>query len=449
MVRRKRITTYCFLGLLMASLWLGQLAEVAKANPGLHGAPPLVIINSPGDGASYSNSAIPVHFTVFITGYAVSGIEKLKWVTCTIAKYSASQDSWVGNLSVPLDYKGPVSLDISGNYSSVVSLSNGKYVLSVTGQTDAWSYSGSLMGDLRSFAKETFFTVDTPVPQISNFSIENKTYTKQDISLNFTVNETPSSVWYSLDNKTEVPLNATSTMFLLSLTELSEGYHSLVVYANDTFGNTGKSDIIYFNVDTTQPTFSELSIQNLTYSASSLPVTFLTNEIASWIVYSLDGEANSTVNGNFTLNRLWDGTHNIVIYANDTAGNIGKSDVAFFTIDTTPPEISNLSVQNKTYSSKDIPLSFHINETTSWIGYRLDNQANVNADGNITLTALSEGTHKIVLYSNDSFGNMGKSETVFFTVNSQVSLPIILGIVAVIIVAVATSLVYLKKRLLH
>ena len=110
-VRRKRITTYCLLGLLMASLWLGQLAEVARANPGLHGSPPIVNIYSPGDGGVYSGSTIPVNFSVFITGYAVDGVECLKWVTCTIAKCGASPDSWGGNFSVPLDYNGPVSLE--------------------------------------------------------------------------------------------------------------------------------------------------------------------------------------------------------------------------------------------------------------------------------------------------------------------------------------------------
>jgi hypothetical protein len=232
-----------------------QFVEVAKANPGLHGFPPEVIISSPSDSGVYSGSTIPVKFQVYITGYAVGGVEHLKWVYCTIAKCGASPDSWEGNSSVPLDYNGPVSLDISGNYSSVIiGLSIGKYVLSVTGQTYFSFFSGSPQKDFRSFAKEAFFTVDTPIPKISNLSIENKTYTARDISLNFTVNETPSSVWYSLDNKTEEALSANSTSFLLSLTGLSEGDHSLVVYANDTAGNLGKSDTIMFAVSLPKPT---------------------------------------------------------------------------------------------------------------------------------------------------------------------------------------------------
>jgi len=50
------------------------------------------------------------------------------------------------------------------------------------------------------------------------------------------------------------------------------------------------------------------------------------------------------------------------------------------------------------------------------MAYSLDNQANQTINGNCTLTGLTVGTHSIVVYANDTFGNMGKSETVTFTV---------------------------------
>jgi hypothetical protein len=61
-------------------------------------------------------------------------------------------------------------------------------------------------------------------------------------------------------------------------------------------------------------------------------------------------------------------------------------------------------------------LNFTTNEKTSWIGYCLDRPANVAITGNTTLTELAEGSHSIVVYANDTAGNMGASETVFFTV---------------------------------
>ncbi len=87
-----------------------------------------------------------------------------------------------------------------------------------------------------------------------------------------------------------------------------------------------------------------------------------------------------------------------------------------FIIDTIPPSISKLSIENRTYHSSEIPLSFSVDDSTSWIGYSLDNQTNVTITGDSTLGGLAEGNHSIVIYANDRAGNMGKSETIFFNI---------------------------------
>jgi len=81
------------------------------------------------------------------------------------------------------------------------------------------------------------------------------------------------------------------------------------------------------------------------------------------------------------------------------------------------PVISNLSVDNKTYSRSFLPLTFNLNQTTSWLGYSLDNHPNETISGNVTLTNLTEGNHNLVVYANDTYGNMGKSDTAYFTVS--------------------------------
>jgi len=50
------------------------------------------------------------------------------------------------------------------------------------------------------------------------------------------------------------------------------------------------------------------------------------------------------------------------------------------------------------------------------MGYSLDNEENVTIAGNTTLTNLSEGTHNIIVYANDTSGNMGSSSQVYFTI---------------------------------
>lgn len=100
----------------------------------------------------------------------------------------------------------------------------------------------------------------------------------------------------------------------------------------------------------------------------------------------------------------------------DTADNL-KVDGAV-KIDITPPTIVILSPQNKTYYSDSIPLTFIIDEPTSWIGYSLDNQPNITISGN-TVINVENGLHQIVVYANDTAGNMGSSYSVYFAVNSS------------------------------
>ena len=85
--------------------------------------------------------------------------------------------------------------------------------------------------------------------------------------------------------------------------------------------------------------------------------------------------------------------------------------------DVTPPTINILSPLNKTYVTSFVDLTFTIDETTSWIGYSLDNQQALTIVGNITLTDLSEGTHHVIIYANDTSGNMGSSSRVYFTID--------------------------------
>jgi parallel beta-helix repeat protein len=61
-------------------------------------------------------------------------------------------------------------------------------------------------------------------------------------------------------------------------------------------------------------------------------------------------------------------------------------------------------------------LNFTIDFKASWIGYSLEDQANVTITGNTTLTNLSYGWHHIIVYANDTSGNMWSSVKVRFAI---------------------------------
>ena len=92
-------------------------------------------------------------------------------------------------------------------------------------------------------------------------------------------------------------------------------------------------------------------------------------------------------------------------------------DLYAYQLDFSPPEITIISPENKTYHASSVPLNFTVNESASWIRYSLDGQENQTITGNITSTNLSNGSHTIIVYATDLVGNEGASEKVYFTLS--------------------------------
>ena len=114
---------------------------------------------------------------------------------------------------------------------------------------------------------------------------------------------------------------------------------------------------------------------------------------------------------------------------------------------TVPPAVAVASPENKTYTSSSIPLDFAVNKPASWVGYSLDGLDNVTVAGNTTLAGFSSGLHNITVYAKDSFGNIGSSETVIFTVAEPFpTATVAVASVAVIGLAGVGLLAYFKKR---
>ncbi|MEJ2240765.1 MAG: NosD domain-containing protein [Candidatus Bathyarchaeota archaeon] len=108
------------------------------------------------------------------------------------------------------------------------------------------------------------------------------------------------------------------------------------------------------------------------------------------------------------------------------------------------------SPESKVYSTNNIPLEFTVSESTTWIKYSLDGQANVTITGNVTLTGLDEGTHNIVIYAEDLDGFTGVSETVNFTISEEAEsgsegIPITWIIGAIVIVIGVALLIYMFR----
>ena len=187
-------------------------------------------------------------------------------------------------------------------------------------------------------------------------------------------------------------------------------------YRMDTGDYVVKTGYKSVSVTDPPPVISILSPENTTYTNSRVALSFTLNEAADWIGYSLDDQTNATITGNTTISYIADGAHSIVVYANDTSGNVGRSNTVNFTVqDVTSPTISVLSPMNKTYGVTTIPLIFTVDESVSWMAYSFDGQSNATISGNTTLLGLGEGSHNVVIYARDIADNTGASSAVYFS----------------------------------
>jgi predicted phage tail protein len=166
------------------------------------------------------------------------------------------------------------------------------------------------------------------------------------------------------------------------------------------------------------------------------------------MAYQIDNGRNVTISGNTTLT-LPEGRHNMTVYAADANYNNGASNIVFFSsfaIDTVPINVTVTSIQNITYTSKDVPLSFTVGKEVSWAAYSLDGQANLTSPQNTTLAGLSYGTHTLTVYAQDTLGHVEASDTISFAVSAN-AVPEFPAWIAVSLVIGATlSLIALKKN---
>jgi hypothetical protein len=230
------------------------------------------------------------------------------------------------------------------------------------------------------------------------------------------------------------------------------------------------------------PLASPISINspsNSTYDSHTIALNVTVRVMLSTttitLSYSVDGKDNvtipltsvadtygfgfvSTISGLTTLPELPDGLHNITVYAKYNYNNQGAPHIAtdnaavyFIVNDKNPPVLSVLSIKNKIYDQNNLPLKFTADKPTSWIGYSIDEATNVTVTGNTTLTGLSSGPHNITIYANDTVGNMGATETMYFSVaKEQEPEPFLttLVVASVILVAVigVDLVIYFRKR---
>ncbi len=256
----------------------------------------------------------------------------------------------------------------------------------------------------------------------------NTTYVSTSVWANVTLDETGNVTFRSLDGGANVSLTNSSGNWNNLMSSLSQGSHNVKFYANDSLGNMGSSGLVFFAVDTIGPTIPIQQPTNTTYASTSVWVNVTLSETTGYCGRSLDSTANFTMtnssgNWNNQMSSLSQGSHNVIVYCNDTLGNMGASSTTFFTVDTVGPTITVQQPANTTYSNTSVWANITLSETGTNVLRSLDGGSNVsliNSSGNWNnlMSGLLDGSHNVKFYAKDAVGNDATPVTIFFSVDT-------------------------------
>jgi PGF-pre-PGF domain-containing protein len=181
-------------------------------------------------------------------------------------------------------------------------------------------------------------------------------------------------------------------------------------------------------VDNTPPTITISSPQDgQIYNTVNVALNVSADETIDTWLYNINGTGNVTFPPNVTLPSLPDGDHNVTVFANDSAGNMGSAMVNF-SVDTTPPFAPKITMPSNGAT---------LNISTIWVnGTISDDTINVTVyvNGSITNESVevsgtsynipnvplgTDGVYEINVSAMDAVGNINSTNaTAIVTVDA-------------------------------
>lgn len=327
------------------------------------------------------------------------------------------------NVSDPEKHLDTVSYTVDGGSSQSLSepyeidttgFSEGIHTVTVTA-TDLAGHSNSSQYE---------FEVDDTEPYVEILSPENKLYSTDSLTLDYSSSDANlDETFYSLNDNTNITLSGSTTF------TADEGLNTIRLYANDTAGNLNSTNVD-FEVDTTPPEIVLDSPTNDTEVESGLYINLSVNDAnTDTVQYSLNEGSNSTDFANsydIDTSGWQDGLNNLTVYANDSAGYSSKKLFRFNITSNQPPVIILDRPTNNTPINGDGLINFTVSDTNlSDVRYSIDgsqNSTDFTGSYDIPLSITSEGNFTLDMYANDTEGGTSSRFYIFEADNTKPSL---------------------------
>ncbi|NQV09182.1 S8 family serine peptidase [Candidatus Woesearchaeota archaeon] len=284
-------------------------------------------------------------------------------------------------------------------------------------------------------------TSDDVAPYIIISSPQNGSTYKNPVVLNYSVIDSHTqSCWFTNTSNQNQTLPSCNN---ISLTIPSDGSYNLTVYANDSYSNINYS-IVFFDADITGPniTFADPSKENVTSLNISVEINVsivdLSNNISSCLLewnYTNESMTISGMGSNMSCYKnksiTGSGVFYYKVWANDSVNNWGSSQIRYFNLTNTAPNITSYTPNISTISVAENS-SIQFNHTSIDI-----NNDNLTYNWTLNLSTQStnsswlyqpdfteSGIYNVTLFVNDEKATISQSWNL--TVNNTNNAPVIL-----------------------
>ena len=257
------------------------------------------------------------------------------------------------------------------------------------------------------------FIVDTTAPVVTLTSVPSGVVPSKSVSIGFTVDDPTATAWCSIDGGT-----ATTCYSPVSFNNLSDGSHTVAVYAIDPAGNTSATTSNTFTVNSTAPTVTLGTVPAHLTNSSTATVNFTVDDPTATAWCSLDGGTAAICTSPMTYTGLADGAHTISVYAVSNSMLTGSTVTTGFTVDTVAPALTVTSSPSGPVRSANASVAFSVNDPTATAWCSVDSGAATVCTSPVNFGSLAAGAHTISLYAVDPAGNVSSTSHVTLTIDN-------------------------------
>ncbi|MHA1616838.1 MAG: Ig-like domain-containing protein [Candidatus Njordarchaeales archaeon] len=265
-----------------------------------------------------------------------------------------------------------------------------------------------------------YIIIDYVPPEIMIISPTNNSYlATSEVNISWSYSEDHIDHFEIIvDNTTRYNVGSNTSLLLENL---SEGEHVVRIIGYDKAMNRNEIKIVFI-IDTVEPEIDIVTPANGTYlNASRVEIEWrLTEQNLKNITIAMNDTVIVTITDenvtSYTI-ELSDGIYEITLVAYDRAGNQDIAQVIVY-IDTKAPSLDILTPINSSYyNASTIRIEWVCKDSLSglkevWL--RIDGEAWILLDGNISLSGLSDGSHFLEIIAIDKAGNRVTKHVIFF-----------------------------------